>query len=33
VTFTSRRDLNLEVVVKMIAAIDAGLAAGELTVA
>jgi hypothetical protein len=33
VTFTSRRDLNLEVLAKMITAIDAGLAAGELTVA
>lgn len=33
VTFASRRDLNLEVLVKMVAAIEAGLAAGELTVA
>ena len=33
VTFTSRHDLNLEALANMIAAIDAGLAAGELTVA
>jgi hypothetical protein len=32
VTFTSRRDLNLEALAEMIAAIEAGLAARELTV-
>jgi len=32
VTFTSRRDVNLEALAEMIAAIEAGLAAGELTV-
>ena len=33
VTFTNRRDLNLEALTEMIAAIEAGLAAGALTVA
>jgi hypothetical protein len=33
VTFTSRRDLNLEALAEMIAAIEAGLASGVLTVA
>jgi hypothetical protein len=32
VTFASRRDLNLEALAEMIAAIEAGLAAGLLTV-
>ena len=33
VTFTSRRDVNLEALTEMIAAIEAGIAAGVLTVA
>lgn len=33
VTFTSRRDVNLETLTEMIAAIEAGIAAGVLTVA
>jgi hypothetical protein len=33
VTFTSRDDLNLEALADVIATIDAGLAAGDLTVA
>jgi hypothetical protein len=32
VTFIGRRDVNLEALAEMIAAIEAGLAAGELTV-
>jgi hypothetical protein len=32
VTFTSRRDLNLEALAEMIAATEAGLASGVLTV-
>jgi hypothetical protein len=32
VTFASRRDLNLEALAEMSAAIEAGLVAGELTV-
>ena len=32
VTFANRRDLNLDVLAEMAAAIEAGLAAGELTV-
>jgi hypothetical protein len=33
VTFTSRRDLNLEALAEMVAAVESGLAAGVLTVA
>jgi hypothetical protein len=33
VTFTGRRDLNLAALAEMVAAVEAGLAAGVLTVA